>query len=277
MHDDDHLTQFGRDNDETNVQTPFCPVPARSEPIPLWAHRLRNYTGGGGNIEPNNYRTIKSFEYRIPGAGAYEVSVHESVGYIQSPVGIAVGAPTPREGGNSGQLRLRVNSGGIDAARVHSGRSTLVVAGEYVFVEIQIPEFAVEFDINPIGAAVAQTDSNDIVFATGSVRVLAVPARSRKPSEWRIVDNVRVQTPSSFGPIRLSPGCSGVRVIGADEGMVTTELMLSEFGPPSLTARVPVGDRIESDWMPTDGSTHLRFSSVRGPGATLAIAQRGFV
>lgn len=273
---DDDLTQFGRDNDETQWQAPFCPVPERSEPIPLWAHRLRNYTGGAGNIRPNNYQTIKAFEYRIPGAGSYEISVDESVGYIQSPVEIAAGASTPREGANSGQLRLRINSGGIDAPRLHSGRSTLVVTGEYVFVEIMIPEFAVLFATTPVGPAVAQTDSNDIVFATGSVRILALPARSRKPSEWRIVDNVRVQFPATFAPIRLAPGCSGVKVIGSVDGMVTTELMLSEFAT-TLTAQVPVGGTAESDWMPTDGSTHIRFPSVRGPGATLAIAQRGFV
>jgi len=269
------LTEFASPGDNlTEGQQPYCPIPQRVEPGPLWAYRWRSYLPGDGNAPVEDYVTIKSTEYRLAGASSYEITLQEEVFWIDEALPLSLPALLPLVQAVSGLARLRIRSGGFEGERFHHGRQTLIVNGEYVFVEIQVPIRAVLLESNPVpGQGAGQGIA--ITISKPQVRIVATPARSRRPSEWRIADMIFVRIASAFPAIRLRPGISDVRVLGADRFGADVRLLATSTpaSPFTIVTSVP----IEETWVPTDGASHLGFSNIMGQGGTLIVEQRGWM
>lgn len=269
------LTELADPDDNlTEGQEPYCPIPQRVQPAPLWAYRWRSYVFGDGNAPPEEYVTISSTEYRLAGAAAYEITLLEEVAWFDSAGAFPLPGALPLVQGVSGQARLRVLSGGFEAERFHHGRQTLIVNAEYVFVDVQVPVRAVLLESTPV-AAQGAGESPAITVSKPQVRVIASPARSRRPSEWRIADMIFVRTVSTFPPIRLAPGVSDVRVLGADR--FGADVTLEATGTAASPFTTVTSGPIEEDWIPVDGSSHVGFSAIMGVGGTLVVEQRGWI
>lgn len=269
------LTEFADPSDNlTEGQEPYCPIPQRVQPAPLWGYRWRSYLPADGNAEPEDYVTLQSTEYRLGGAAAYEITLQEDVAWFDAADAFPLPINLPLVQGVSGLARLRVVSGGFSGERFHHGRQTLIVNGEYVFVDVQVPTRAVVLDSVPVPLQGAG-QSTAITVSKPTVRVVAVPARSRRPSEWRIADMIFVNNIATFTPIRLAPGISDVRVLGADRFSVSVRLLATSTASSPFT--IVTSGPIEENWIPVDGSSHLGFNSIQGQGGTLVVEQRGWM
>ena len=277
------LTELAPDPDNLTetLQQPYCPVPERVEQVPVFGYRwLAHLTAGIGvvNNPPEPYRVIKTIEYRIPGAGSYEVTLREDVAWLNVTEAVRITTPLPFVEANSGLLRFRVTSGGHNAGRLHSGHSTLVVNGEYCNVEILVPVRAVDFALNPVPAQQGvNLESTAVTIAKGSVRILALPARSRRPSEWRTADFVTVVNSVTFPQIVLNPGVSDIKAIGSRQSSVSLDLFATATGAGPAVGIIAAGGSTlaEDTWVPVDGTPVLapQFNEV----GTFVLYQRGFV
>ena len=269
------------DNLTEKLQQPFCPVPERIEQTPLFGYRWRAHlTAGQGvvNNPPEVFVLWKTIEYRIPGAGSYEVTLREDVAWLAASDDIPVGTPLPLVEANSGLLRFRVTSGGHNAGRLHSGHSTLVVNGEYCNVDILVPARAVNFELVPVPPVTGvNIFSTSVTFARGSVRILALPARSRKPSQWRTADFVTVVDSLTFPQIILNRGVSDIKAIGTRQQSISLDLFATATGGgPAVQIIAAGGSTLAEDtWVPVDGTPVL--APAFQETGTFVLYQRGFV
>lgn len=259
------LTAYGRGS-LVSDQDPYCPVPERVEPIPLYAWRWPV----SFFITPLAWRVVGETEFRLPGAATYEVEVAERVAYLLNADGLPAGSSAPLVPGVSpGTLRLRVASGGQSTYRELTPRDTYVVTGEYVRVQYLIPVGAVLLASQPLPPTGPGQDAN-VVVSDGSVRITAVPARSRQPSRW-VAQRWETTPGDGTGLIYpLLPGASEMWVHGISGGTLTLLSGATAIEPTSVNG----SGTLAFTWHPLHGASHYR---VDGPPVNYQTFQRGSV
>ena len=252
----------------TELQPPYCPIPERVEQVPLWGFRWP-----GIFVPLIAYRAVQTWEYRLPGAGTYEVEVQERVAFFDNADGLPVGTQTGlADGVSPGVLRLRVTSGGHAGVRTFNPRDTYVVTGEYLRIEILLPTTAVLLALQALPAP-AVGEGTNVVVGDASVRVTAVPARSRNPTPWVVQDWVTVPPEGTSIVVPVYPGASEVRVEDDPVGPSSLELLSS---PLALAPSVLVGPgSLPFAWHQLQGASAVRL--IGGEQAGIQVLQRGWV
>ncbi len=267
----DGLTLGAQPGALTQNQQPYCDVAQRVQPAERWAYRYPQVGLGGAFVVPPEYVLSKRIEYRVAGAAAYEITMLENVGWRSVPFALRAGTTIDVAEGVSGIARFRVESGGFNAGRFHHGRQTLVVASEVCQVDLLRPATSVLLQTQPMPVPTDE-ESNAVVIVDVSIRIVAVPARSRRPSQWRIAD--LVQTGIGFPRLAFAPGVSDVRVLGASAAFATGALAMMPTGLGGPVIPLTTGDL--SGWTPTDGASHLILDGDEN-GAPLIVEQRGWI
>lgn len=268
-------------------QAPYCAIPMRAEDLPLWAYRWRL-----GNLAglPETYRKVQSFEFRVPYPGTYEVQLDERVGWAATadglPVVVGGNLPPTSPDRNSGVLRLRLRPGGTnDNGRFTQGRLTAVTTGDYLGVDFYLPTSAVFLESEAV-APQAPGESLNVTFGSATVRIIAVPARSRRPSEWRVADWIQLTVgdppPDPSNSVAFLPGASGFRIWpvsaqGIELWGAADPTVAGSTGDPAATLGPANGFVPATGWIPVDGAVGLRMVQPGiPPPQQFLITQRGF-
>jgi hypothetical protein len=263
-------------------QQPFCPIPERSEAVPLWAYR---WAPANNNGMPEAYRMIGIFELRDLGPATYEVALQEQVAWSNNNDGVPATPPGPSvttlEDRVSGVLRLRLRSGGSDIARWTHARQTTITTGEYLAVEYWLPERAVILERGQSLPPIGPGETSNVVVGRANIRVLATPARSRRPSEWRIADWIQLAQgdppPDPSNAVRFVAGCSEFRILPSPlqgYSIVTIDPTIAGLNSDPLATFGPASVSNEFAWMPCDGAAGL---IIIPPGPIPPVAQQYMV
>lgn len=267
----DDLFAFGGPAPDATPQAPYCAAPMQTRPYPAWGYRWLNAP------VPVQYRVLEELQFRVPGAGTYEVQLSERVVHFATGDGLPAGVPPGLVEGVSGLIRMRVFGGGDNAGRLTSGRATAVTTGSDLRVQVLVPVDAVDIASQPVPGG---GNTTNVVVADGRVRIVGVPARSRVPSEWRVSDWIQpIADPppgTLINQVPIYPGASDVRVSGLTSNAITVNLRTSPIVATPFTALLSPPSTLEFGWIPVDGATSIFLEAVGGPGIYNVI-QRGFL
>lgn len=186
----------------------------------------------------------------------FEISVIERTRtfFPVTPIGptTPLGQLVPRP---SGLLRLLVSPTGGPQQWVHDGRGTLCVTAPGVHVQVMIPD-----DAAIVSAGETIETESEVVASRPVVRILAVPASSRRPTFWRAEDHGFV---AGELEVPLYPGCQEVWVDSVGVGGAA-QLNIGQT--------VQVAPITLEQWTPAEGATSVFLTGVAD---TMRVVQRG--
>ena len=92
----------------TDLQPGYCPIPERTEEGPLYGYRWPDFVLNTG---PEEYQTIATMEYRVPGIAAFELTLREQTAWFDDDDTFPLPSPLPLVEAPSAIARFNVVMG----------------------------------------------------------------------------------------------------------------------------------------------------------------------